>query len=136
MSVILSDVVIWILIPAGLLPILTAFVLRRYRNDPSQSLRDRWHVALALAALGVATMLLAANRVLSWGFAGEWVVIAFALMLLVVDVVSAKWLIAYYTGAFEELPRHPETAIEREDREVGDTRRAKQAEALEKEESA
>src|SRR5688500_9684638 len=126
-------IVIWLLIPAGLLPVLTAFVLRRYRTADSQSLRDRWHLALVLAILGGVSTFLAANRVWELGFRGEWITISFALVLLAVDVVSGKWLLDFMRGGFDERQHGPETAIQKEDRQVGDTRRELQSKAANEE---
>lgn len=94
------EVIIWLLIPAGLLPVLTSAVLARYRHADSQSLRDRWHLSLALAALGAIVAILAANRLWDWGISGMAVTITFGLILLAVDVVSGKWLLDYFRGRF------------------------------------
>lgn len=92
------DVIAWSLIPAGLLPVFTAWILRRYRHAASPSLRDRWHLALALAALGAMASLIAALVVLD--VRGGWLWIPFGLALLGVDVVSGKWLLEYWGGRF------------------------------------
>ena len=89
----------WALIPAGLLPVLTLLVIRKYRHAASQSLRDRWHLAIVLAALGATTTVIAADALFDWGLGLErW--IAFGIVLLGVDLVSGKWLIDYYRGRF------------------------------------
>ncbi len=120
----LLEVGIWLLIPAGLLPVLTAWVLRRYRSSGSQALRDRWHVSIVLAALGVFAAFLAANRLWGWGVDGEVTSLLFVLILLAVDIVSGRWLIAYWTGAFIERDHDElETSEQREDRKFGEERR-------------
>lgn len=96
----LTSVIVWLLIPAGLLPIITAVVLSRYRHADSRSLRDRWHLSIALAILGGLVSLLALNRVAALGFRGEALVAIFALVLIAVDVVSGKWLLDYWRGRF------------------------------------
>ena len=89
-----------LLIPAGLLPVLTAIVLVRYRTSDSKSLRDRWHLSLALAGLGLLTALIAADALFDWGLGLErWV--AFGVVLLAVDFVSGKWLLDYWRGRFQ-----------------------------------
>jgi hypothetical protein len=118
-----------VMIPASLLPIVTAFVLRRYRSAPSQALRARGHVSLALAALGAVTGFLAIGAItdieLGTGF---WA--AFGLVIVAVDIVSGKWLLDYLTGGFaERVGGGPETEIEHEDRIVGDERRRLQEQA-------
>lgn len=87
-----------VLIPAGVLPVVTAIVLRRYRNSDSQSLRDRWHLALALALLGLLTAVIAGLALLGIRIGSVWV--AFGLALLIADVVSGKWLIDFWRGRF------------------------------------
>lgn len=91
-----------LLIPAGILPIVTAWYLRRYRDLDSQALRDRWHVALVMALVGTTTAFLAANRLFDWGFSGSVLILPFGIALLLVDLVSGKWLLDYYRGAFAE----------------------------------
>lgn len=98
MSRLVLDVIVWALIPAGLLPVLTAWVLRRYRHAASAALRDRWHLALVLALLGASASLIAALVVSDVG--GGWAWIPFGLALLAVDVVSGKWLIEFWRGRF------------------------------------
>lgn len=134
MSPFLTAVLI-VLIPAGALPVVTAWFLRRYRKLDSQVLRDRWHVALVMAAVGVIVAFLAANRLAGWGIGGEWLVLPFAVALLAMDVVSGKWLYDYWTGGFFDRPTRGETSLEREDRKVGDTRRELQAENADKEDA-
>lgn len=95
-----TAVIVWLLIPAGLLPIITAVVLSRYRHTDSTSLRDRWHLSIVLAILGGLVSLLAFNRVAALGFRGEALVAIFALVLIAVDVVSGKWLLDYWRGRF------------------------------------
>ena len=92
------SVIAWILIPAGLLPVLTAFVLRRYRDADSQSLRDRWHVALVMAFVGAMASLIASAALV--GTTGGWLWIPFGLALLAADLVSGKWLLDYWGGRF------------------------------------
>ena len=136
MSDIALTVIEVLLIPAALLPIVTAFVIRRYRNSDSQALRDRWHLALVLALLGFVTAMVAAMILLDIQNV-DVIWIAFGLVLLAVDVVSGKWLYDYSTGGFEERAGGgPETAIEHEDRIVGDKRRKLQADAAEQDEEA
>lgn len=101
MSPVLS-VIVWLLVPAAVLPILTAAVLRGHLNDPSAAARDRSHLALVLAGLGVVTALLALNRLLGWNLAGEALTVTFAAVLLAVDILSGKWLYEYWTGGFSE----------------------------------
>jgi hypothetical protein len=93
------NVLILLLIPAGLLPIGTAWVLRRYRHSDSQALRDRWHLALVLALLGAIISLLAGLRLLDIRL-GEIGSIPFIVVLLAVDLVSGRWLIDFYQGRF------------------------------------
>lgn len=96
----LIAVMVWLLIPAGILPIVTAAVLSRYRHADSPALRDRWHLSVVLAILGGLVSLLALNRVAAWGIHHHYAIALFALVLIAVDVVSAKWLIDYWRGAF------------------------------------
>ena len=96
----LVDIIAWLLLPAAVLPIVTAFVLRKYRHAESPSLRDRWHVALVMAAVGVMAAVLAANRVWGLELRGEIIAIPLGVVLLAVDVVSGKWLLDYWRGAF------------------------------------
>lgn len=118
MSPVLTVIVV-LLIPAGLLPIVTAWALRRYRSQPSQSLRDRWHLSLVLAALGGIVSVIAANRLLGWGVEGEALILPFALVLLLVDVVSGRWLLDHMTGKFDlPAPDTPEDVIDRHAREA------------------
>lgn len=88
-----------LLIPAGLLPIVTAWVLRRYRDADSQALRDRWHVALVLALLGGIAALISANALFGIGL-GRWLWIPLGAVLLAVDVISGKWLLDFWRGRF------------------------------------
>ena len=129
MSETLLKVIEALLIPAGLLPILTLVVIWGYRNADAQSLRDRWYIAIVMALLGGVTAAVAADALFDWGLGLErW--IAFGLVLLGADVVSGKWLWDFYFGTFDERRRgRTETPLEREDREVGDTRRQLQAES-------
>ena len=90
----LVDAIAWLLLPAAVLPIVTAFVLRKYRHAESPSLRDRWHVALVMAAV------LAANRVWGLELRGEIIAIPLGVVLLAVDVVSGKWLWDFARGNF------------------------------------
>lgn len=117
----LLTVVVWLLIPAGLLPVFTAWELRRYRHTTSPALRDRGHLSLVLAVLGLTVTFLSANAAFGWGIRGEVVALPFAVVLLAVDLLSGKWLIDYWTGAFDS---DRETDIQREDREAGDKRRS------------
>ena len=122
------DVIAWLLLALGMLPVLTAWVLRKYRDSPSRSLRDRWHVALVLALVGVVAAFLAANRLFEWGLRGEVIALPLGGVLLAVDLISGKWLWEYMTGSFSDKRDWPETEIEEQDRHVGDRRRALQAE--------
>lgn len=90
----------WALIPAGLLPVATALVLRRYRKARSQALRDRWHVSIAMALVGLVTMGLALDALDVIDIGGESFWIAFGLAVLVADVVSGKWLLEFWDGRF------------------------------------
>lgn len=99
MSPLLTAILI-VLIPAGVLPVVTAWFLRRYRNEDSQALRDRWHVAVVMAILGVITTFLAANRLLGLGISGEVLLLPFGVALLLIDLVSGLWLWDYWRGAF------------------------------------
>lgn len=94
------DVIAWILLPAGALPVLTAWVLRRYRKADSASLRDRWHLSLVMAIVGIMAAVLAGNRIWEWGLRGEVIAIPLGLVLLAVDVVSGKWLLDFWRGRF------------------------------------
>lgn len=122
----LLTLIAFVMIPASVLPIITAWFLRRYRHEPSQALRDRWHVSLALAALGAVTGLLAIGALtdieLGTGF---WA--AFGVVIIAADVVSGKWLLDYYRGNFYTRPPGEETALERQDRRAGNYRRELQA---------
>lgn len=91
-------VIAWLLIPAGVLPVVTAWVLRKYRHSDSAALRERWHLALVLAALGAVTATIAIFAVLGIRSGLIWVV--FGLVLLAVDVVSGKWLLDFRRGRF------------------------------------
>ena len=95
-----GEAIVWLLIPAGLLPIITAAVLSRYRHADSRSLRDRWHLSIVLAILGGLVSLLAINRVATLGIDREVALAAFAVVLMAVDVVSGKWLLDYWRGRF------------------------------------
>lgn len=99
MSPVLTVLLI-LLIPAGLLPVVTAVFLSRYRNVGSKALRDRWHVAIVMAMVGLTTTFLAANRLLSWGIEGEILVVPFGIALLLIDLVSGKWLFDFWQGKF------------------------------------
>lgn len=94
----LLDVIVWLLIPAGVLPVVTAWVLRKYRHSDSPALRERWHLALVLAALGAITATIAVLAVFGIRSGLVWVV--FGLVLLAVDVVSGKWLLDFRRGRF------------------------------------
>ena len=93
-------VIAWLLVPAGILPVVTALVLRKYRNADSAALRDRWHIALVMAAVGVMACVLAANRLWEWGLTGEIIAIPLGVVLLAVDFVSGKWLLDFWRGRF------------------------------------
>ena len=113
MSPVLTVVVI-LLIPAGLLPIITAWVLRHYRHQTSPSLRDRWHLSLVLAALGAIVSLLSLNRLLDWGLTGDVLVVPFGVVLLAVDLLSGRWLLDHWRGRFDlPPPETPEEVINR-----------------------
>ena len=117
------EIIAWALLALGCLPVVTAWVLRKYRHSESRSLRDRWHVALVLAGVGAVSAFLAANRLFEWGLRGEAVAVPLGVILIAVDLVSGKWLLDYFTGSFAEGRDRPETAIEAEDRHAGDIRR-------------
>lgn len=130
MSPLLTGIAL-VMIPAGLLPVVTAWYLRKYRGERSQALRDRWHVSLALAALGLVTALLAIAALTDIRL-GTTFWAAFGIVILAADLVSGKWLLDYFNGGFSERTGGgPETAIELEDRTVGEERRRLQAEAKE-----
>lgn len=90
----------WILIPAGLLPVATALVLRRYRRADSQALRDRWHVSIGMALVGGVTILLAVRALFDVDFGGQLLWVLFGLAVIVADIVSGKWLIEFWRGRF------------------------------------
>lgn len=96
----LLTAIAWLLIPAGLLPIATALVLSGYRKARSQALRDRWHVSIGMAMVGLVTMILALSALDIIDIRGEPFWIAFGLAVLVADVISGKWLYDYWTGRF------------------------------------
>lgn len=126
MSDALLTIVEILLIPAGLLPCVTAWVLRRYRASNSQALRDRYQVAIVLALLGATTSVITILVLLGIRIGLGWIV--FGLVILAVDVVSGKWLLDYWTGRFADRPDGaPETPLEREDRQAGEFRRRLQA---------
>lgn len=93
-------VILVLLVPAGLLPVVTAVLLSRYRHTDSRALRDRWHVAIVMALVGLTTTFLAANRLLGWGIEGEVLILPFGVALLLIDLVSGKWLIDFWQGKF------------------------------------
>lgn len=112
-----ADVLSFILVPMGLLPVMTAIVLFRHINAPSLALKERARLSLVLAFLGVIVTGLALNRLLGWGWSGEWLAIPFGAALILVDVASGLWLVDYFRGKFGE------TELQREDREEGVIRR-------------
>jgi len=91
-------VLAWALIPAAILPIVTAIVLSRYRKSSSQSLRDRFYLAVVLAFLGIVAALVALTVVTDLRTGPLWPI--FAIALLAADVVSGKWLLDYQRGRF------------------------------------
>lgn len=88
-----------LLVPAGLLPVFTAWALRSYRRSDSRALRERWHLALILAALGLTASALAFADLMGIPF-GLFPWIVFGLVILAADVVSGKWLLDFHRGAF------------------------------------
>lgn len=96
----LLEIITWALIPAGILPVLTMLVIRRYRHADSESLRDRWRLAVVMAALGAVTSFLAIAALFDLEL-GEPLWIAFGLALIAADVVSGRWLLDYWSGRFE-----------------------------------
>lgn len=100
MSQLAIDVIAWLLIPAAVLPIVTAWVLRSYARANSPSLRDRWHLSLVLAAIGLVAAFLGLIRVLDLDVGTTWWAVPLGLVLLTADIVSGKWLVDYYNGHF------------------------------------
>jgi hypothetical protein len=88
----------WLLAPASLLPVLTAWILRPYRDADSPSLRDRWHLSVILALLGLLAAVVAVAALL--GASAGWLWIPFGLALLLTDLASGKWLLDYWRGRF------------------------------------
>lgn len=116
-----------LLVPMGLLPVLAAVVLWRHRRSESLTLRERAQVQLVLAAVAVSVAFLALNRVVPLNIPQEWVSVPFVGALLLMDIQSGRWLWQYWFGRFSERTGGgPETATERQDREVGDERRSRQ----------
>ena len=96
------DVLTIVLVPMGLLPVLTAVVLVRHVNSTSMALKERSRLSLVLAFLGVIVTLLALNRLLGWGWSGELLVIPFGIALILVDGASGIWLVEYLRGKFDD----------------------------------
>lgn len=94
------DWVSLILVPMGLLPVLTALILVRFVNSESLALKERARLSIVLAFLGVIVTLLALNRLLNWGWSGEWLVLPFGIALILVDGASGVWLWQYLAGKF------------------------------------
>lgn len=86
------------LVVMGILPVLTAFVLVNYRDAGSAALRERADLSILLAVLGLTAAALALNRLLNWGLADEAIAIPFAVVLLLVDVASGRWLWQFWRG--------------------------------------
>lgn len=127
------DVLAVLLVIMAVLPVLAAVVLWRFRHSESTVLRERAQLSLLLAGLAIITAVLALNRLLGWGFSGPVVSIPFAVLLLLLDLASGRWLWQFWFGDFGEPRDWPETPIELEDRTVGDERRRLQAKAAEEE---
>lgn len=89
------------LVIMGVLPVLTAVVLFRYRHADSETLRERASLSIPLAILGVTVAVLALNRLLDLGMEGELVALPFGVVLLIVDIASGKWLWQWWTGRFQ-----------------------------------
>jgi hypothetical protein len=94
----LLELLVWLLVPMGLLPVATGIVLWRYRNSDSAALRERARLALLLAVLGLLVALLALNRIASLGIEGEQLGLAFVGALLLIDIASGLWLVEYWQG--------------------------------------
>lgn len=88
----------WLLIPAGLLPIVTAIILHPFRRSESRALRDRYHLAVVLGVLGGVSAAIAIAVLTARPAGPLWPM--FALALLAADLLSGKWLFDYWQGRF------------------------------------
>jgi len=93
-------VLAWLLIPMGLLPVIAWLVLRHYANADSPTLRERARLQRILALLGLAVTLAAINNVFALNL-GALVTIPFAVILLLVDVASGRWLWDAWRGRYQ-----------------------------------
>ena len=100
MSEALLNVVTWLLVPMGVLPVITAIVLAPHVNSASMALKERARLSIVLALLGVIVAVLALNRLLNLGLSGAWLVLPFATALLLVDGASGVWLWQYLRNRF------------------------------------
>ena len=98
----LLAVLSWVLVPMGLLPVITALVLLPQVNSHSIALKERARVQILLGLLGGSVAILAANRVFAWNLELGWVLIGFVLMLILIDIASGIWLWLYLTGRFRD----------------------------------
>lgn len=98
----LLEVMSWLLVPMGLLPVITALVLLPQVNSRSLALRERSRVQILLGLLGLSVLILAANRVFNLGFELGWVLVGFVVILLLIDLASAYWLWLYVSGRFKD----------------------------------
>lgn len=90
----------WLLVPMGLLPVITALVLLPQVNSPVIALKERARIQALLGMLGLLVATLAANRVFGFGFDLGWVLILFVVVLLLIDIASGIWLWLYLSGRF------------------------------------
>lgn len=84
-----------LLIPMAVLPVVTAAVLFRELNSDSFALRERARIAQLLALMAITLAIIAARVVLDWDFDVIWVWLAFTVIVLVLDIASGVWLVAY-----------------------------------------
>lgn len=96
----LVNVLAWLLIPMGVLPVITAVVLAPHLNSASMALKERARLSVVLALLGVIVSLLALNRLLELGISSAWLAVSFAVILLLVDAASGMWLWQYLRNRF------------------------------------
>ena len=91
----------WVLVPMGLLPVITAIVLLPQVNSRrSVALKERARIQILLGLLGGLVAVLAANHVLGWNLELDWLLVGFVLVLLAIDVASGIWLWLYVTERF------------------------------------
>lgn len=127
---------LWALVIVPILPALASIALVRHWKEDSVTLHERTIIAFRDWGVGSIAALLSLETLFDWNWPTLLWVMTLYIGLLLMSIPSAYWLYLYLTGHFMPTPErvHQETPIEKEDREVGDTRRDLQAQAAEQEE--